>query len=803
MNILKLALATLAPALLAVSFFVVQRRTRFQKLSDRAQQGIIGVVFGLAAIGATEFGVPLNMAVVNVRTAAPMTAGLLFGPWAGIIAGILGGVERWFSVYWGGGMYTRLACTLATILAGFFAAFMRKYIFDNQRISGKAGFVLGLTMEVFHMLLVFLTNMSDIHTAFEVVDACATVMIPLNAISVALALSVVSRLKGEKKKYRKEEQQITQIFRRGLMQCVILAFAGTCLFTIVFQAKISNERVINVLKTELEDVSDSLQKLSDTTYQLYVRWIADDLSKLESVDAAHLKMVADDYSVSEIMIVDADGRVIMDQSGVEKEIHIPKEYILSAEAGIKLWDYGTSVLDTKVSMKYGGVPLEEGRVLLVGFGEKFVSEEIQSRMESMAENRQVGQNGFVMICDESWKIISDNQGHTGESAYSLGLMDEFVQEKKLNYTKYDQTSVTTMYRILPTVAGNYIVIAVYPDREESFASSTAVTITAYMEIVVFTILFINVYFMTKHVVVDNIHKINNSLTKITGGDLEEKADVRDNIEFASLTDDINSTVSTLKTYIEEAKARIDQELELAREIQLSALPSVFPPYPNRTEFDIYALMDTAKEVGGDFYDFCLLGNDRLYFLIADVSGKGIPAAMFMMNAKSVIKGLAESGLEVHDIFHQANEKLYEGNDAGMFVTAWIGILDLHTGQLNFANAGHNPPLVRRAGGTFEYLRTKPNIVLGVVKNVGYKKEELKLAPGDEMFLYTDGVTEAPDKYNELFQEERLQNILNQSQNEGVEQRCKNLLGEIEQFSDGVEQFDDITMLTVKLNHLDF
>lgn len=227
-----------------------------------------------------------------------------------------------------------------------------------------------------------------------------------------------------------------------------------------------------------------------------------------------------------------------------------------------------------------------------------------------------------------------------------------------------------------------------------------------MEFVVFGMLFIVVYFLIKKLIVDNMVKINRSLAKITNGNLDTVVDVRTNEEFASLSDDINSTVLTLKRYIAEAAARIDKELEFAKAIQHSAIPMVFPPYSAHGEFDIYATMDTAKEVGGDFYDFYFVGESKLGFLIADVSGKGIPAAMFMMTAKTLIKGYAESGKSVDEVFTIANAKLCESNEAGMFVTAWMGILDITTGLLEFANAGHNPPLVRHVDGTFEYLKSK-------------------------------------------------------------------------------------------------
>ena len=277
--------------------------------------------------------------------------------------------------------------------------------------------------------------------------------------------------------------------------------------------------------------------------------------------------------------------------------------------------------------------------------------------------------------------------------------------------------------------------------------------------------------------------------------------MRTNEEFASLSDDINQTVSTLKRYIAEAAARIDKELEFAKEIQYSALPSVFPPYPNRKDFEIYAHMITAKEVGGDFYDFYMLGDSTLAFMIADVSGKGIPAAMFMMQAKTIIKDLAESGLELPEVFATANKKLCENNDAGMFVTAWMGILDLKTGLLKFVNAGHNPPLVRQADGEFVYLKARSGMVLAGMDGIKYRQNELQLTPGDQIFLYTDGVTEATDKNNQLYGEERLLETVNRNIVMDTRKLCEAVKYDVDQFVGEAPQFDDITMLSVEIQYI--
>lgn len=247
------------------------------------------------------------------------------------------------------------------------------------------------------------------------------------------------------------------------------------------------------------------------------------------------------------------------------------------------------------------------------------------------------------------------------------------------------------------------------------------------------------------------------------------------------------------------RERMAVELSLATTIQENMLPNTFPPYPNRRDFDIFASMDAAKEVGGDFYDFYLLDNDRLVFLVADVSGKGIPAALFMMRAKMTIKSLAETGADVHTILSEANAKLCEGNEAGMFVTAWLGIVDMRTGLLSYANAGHNPPLLRNGQGSFEYLKTRANFVLAGMEGAPYRKHEIQLSPGDEIFLYTDGVTEATNAEQELFGEARLLAVLNDATAECVAEKCKRIKGAIDTFVGEAEQFDDITMLSLRFH----
>lgn len=242
--------------------------------------------------------------------------------------------------------------------------------------------------------------------------------------------------------------------------------------------------------------------------------------------------------------------------------------------------------------------------------------------------------------------------------------------------------------------------------------------------------------------------------------------------------------------------KTEAELNVASNIQRDMLPNIFPAFPDRSEFDVYATMDPAKEVGGDFYDFFMIDQTHLAVVIADVSGKGVPAALFMVIAKTIIRNQAQSSLSPAEIFTRANEQLCENNGEGLFVTAYLGILDLRTGVLTYANAGHNPPLIQQSGGRFEWLKLRPGFVLAGMEGMRYKEFQVTLKPGDCLFLYTDGVTEATNAALELYGEKRLEAVLNSDAAQGLapDQLLPYLKSQVDLFAAGAPQADDITML---------
>ncbi len=289
---------------------------------------------------------------------------------------------------------------------------------------------------------------------------------------------------------------------------------------------------------------------------------------------------------------------------------------------------------------------------------------------------------------------------------------------------------------------------------------------------------------------------------IGNGDLSHKIIVDSNDEIGELADTFNVMTDELQGYIENIKVitsqkeRIEVELKIANTIQLSMMPSDFP---DKEKFEIYANVKPAKSVGGDFYDFFYIDENHIAIVMADVSSKGIPAALFMVEAKNTIKEEAQRGNSPKIILENTNNKLCENNKANMFVTAFIGILDIRNGNFIYANAGHNPPLLRRNQKTFEYMKLKKNFILAGIDNIKYSEDVINLKSGDILYLYTDGVTEALNIQQELFSEVRLANCLNK-----IDPRIhlKDILNavsaEINKFSNGAEQADDITMLILRI-----
>ena len=285
--------------------------------------------------------------------------------------------------------------------------------------------------------------------------------------------------------------------------------------------------------------------------------------------------------------------------------------------------------------------------------------------------------------------------------------------------------------------------------------------------------------------------------------MEEEYRTGDEIEvlaesFSALSAKTLQYVDQVKRVTAE-KERIGAELTMANAIQRSQLPRLFPPFPNRHEFNLFATMKPAKEVGGDFYDFFMVDNDHVALVMADVSGKGVPAALFMMVTRMLIKSRLQSGESVAEALTNVNRQLCENNELGYFVTVWLAVLEISTGKGVAVNAGHEHPVLRRSDGKYELVLYRHSLAVAAMDGVRFRQHEFQLCPGDSFFVYTDGVTEATNGEHELFGTDRMLEALNKEPDAEPDQLLKNVMDDIHRFMDGEDQFDDITMMCLKYN----
>ena len=632
---------------------------------------LIGLIYGGAAVLSTHYGISFEGMIINLRDLGPLIAGFFFSPMAGVLAGLIGGIERYIAgTYFGVGEFTRIACSISTCLAGFVTLITNKTVFKGKKPSPHYSFLLGSTMEVFHMYVVFITHRDDMRMAFNVVKTCSGPMIIFSGIGLALVSILIQVMSGEWEnpfsKVTKEQVPVSKTFQYWLFIVTSIVIISSFIFSYLIQSQ-----------SAFQNKTDELTQAATQVKNQYM--------KGQPVSVSNSQIRYNIYS--------SDGT-----------------FIEGSDIGPKL-------------------------------GEDVV-------------------NGFREHLNDSY-------------------MGTYLGVESLIY-------VTEVY--------NYYTLVTAMDAEEVYWNRNAQAYEmALADILLFTVIYILIAYLVNQIVVINIQLINDSLGKITEGDLNEVVDVRSSSEFTSLSDDINQTVVTLKGYIAAAEKRIEEELSLAASIQESALPKVFA-FPDRNEFHLYASMNPAKEVGGDFYDFFFVDNDRLALVIADVSGKGIPAAMFMMRSKTTIRSLAETGASPSQIMYRANNMLCDGNDADMFVTVWIGVIDLNTGIMKCSNAGHEYPVIMRAGGDYEVLEDKHTLALAALPDAPSQEYEIEMKPGDRLFVYTDGVPEAAAKDDEQYGLQRLTEALNETKTYDVGKTLNIVAKSVDDFCNGAEQFDDITML---------
>ena len=644
----------------------------------------VGVIFGACSVASTHLGIDYNAMVLNVRDLGPMAAGLFFDPVSGIIAGVIGGVERFIAgTFWNIGSFTRFACSLSTLLAGFLSAVLHRWVYEGERPTVTQSFFLGAVMEVFHMYVVLISHRDDMAMAYAVVRECAVPMILFTGLGMLACSAVIRLLSHDTGKKRLivplQDTPVYLRFQRWLL--VITAFLFMVAFWIAYAFQTNRA---------YQDAAMNLE------YLVYTR-------------SAYYEGGGDLHTL-ELMMNETD-------------VTYPTFYIL--------WEKDGKTIHS--NSLYAGLPSLPADQALVQ--DHLDEVPFVCRLECMG--------GEEFLCTAS---------RLGEYYLLLALPTDSIYENRTN-------------NLYENVLSDFLI---------------------------FTVLYILIAVMVDKLVVRRLDSVNKSLHRITSGHLEEVVDVRSSSEFSMLSDDINETVTALRGYIDAAEKRMEEELRLASTIQEAALPRVFT-FP-REDFSIYALMTPARHVGGDFYDFFFISRNHFALVIADVSGKGVPAALFMMRAKTAIKNFARSGNTPASLLSSVNKTLCEGNDAEMFVSVWIGIIDLNTGIMNCANAGHEYPVLMRAGGEYELLKDKHGLVLAAMDSLPLRDYELRMNPGDRLFVYTDGVPEAINEAKEQYGTDRLTAKLNTLRESTEEETLNAVLEDIRGFADGVEQFDDITMI---------
>lgn len=800
-SFIKFASATILPVLATWVLYRYQLKNPQTGSKHLAWQLFVGVVYGCIAIYGTEVGINVFGTNVNVRDAAPVTAGLIFGGPAGILAGFIGGIERWIAVYWGAGNFTRSACTGATILAGYYAAFLHEFMFERKHPTWTFGAIIGIVIEVLHLTMILLSNSETPQNAYRVVSVVAGPLIACNSLSIALSLAVVAHMeRGEETGRRQRRTTITSAIQRVMLMSIGVALVVTMGIVALVQLNLSSVTTRNLLSLNVDDVVEEIGDASDERLMLYLTSLHSVFPDINDITSEELSQFAEDY-ITEISAINEKGIIFAStnpeyigfdmRSGRQSKEFV--DLVLEGPLTEYVQEYQPTAYDENVLRKYAAMKVSGGMIQIGLDGSRF-QDELREIAQKSAANRHVGSSGFLIITDEQGKVVSTSREMRTSAESVTDLIDQ-IDEHEPNVVFSYTFSGIPCYCLYDSAEG-FDAMALLPASEADFSRNFAMLISAFMEVIVFALLFGAIYFLVKRLVVDGIRRVNGRLEEITHGNLNVAVDVVENEEFASLSDGINTTVVALKNYIADAKARIEQDLEVASDIQQSALPSVFPPYPSHSDFNIYALMRAAKEVGGDFYDFYLIDDDHLVFLVADVSGKSIPGAMFMMRAKTVLKGYVESGLPIDEVFTKANAQLCEGNETSMFVTSWMAIIDLKTGHVQAANAGHNPPAISRGGAPFELLKLKPNLILGCMEGVAYRLHEFDLNPGDVLFLYTDGVVEANNTEAEQYGEERMLKALDDLRGSSTYELCHGLLADVDGFVGDADQFDDITMLAL-------
>ena len=425
--------------------------------------------------------------------------------------------------------------------------------------------------------------------------------------------------------------------------------------------------------------------------------------------------------------------------------------------------------------------------------------ELDSIIASVAEIKPTP-NSFALFADKEHDYIiasSDpylnNEELVGKSTSSLPWYNDNL--KQITYFDYKNKRYVPYVKTLD----NGMILIVNIPKHELFKVLYKHVLLLFAGLMLISLLISALLYKVLQKYINSpIDKLTGIANQISNGDLDVKIKIDKPEEFAKLADTFNNMSVDIKNITRE-REKIESELSVAKAIQSSSLPNIFPPFPENNQFDIYAGMEAAREVGGDFYDFYFIDDTHFMFVVADVSGKGVPAALFMMTVKTLINYVAQTVHDPEEMMRTVNSKICSNNKQGFFVTLLAGVVDIETGEMSLVNCGHNPPIIKQGDSKYKYLETEHNIVLGAFKDATFKTEKFKLSKGDTIILYTDGITEAMNSSDAMYGEARLLDTVNSIEYTDIYDLQNSIKQDVKDFTHGFPQSDDMTMLIYRYN----
>jgi len=796
-NILKITFSTIIVLLMSL---LIKHFYNKIKIKDIYKKTIIGVLFGITSIVCSLLSAKTNNGnYISLNYSAVLIGGLMFGGPVGIISGLFSAIERFFAVYYGALAETRIALSITLSFSGILSTLLNSLAKEDKKFKWYYTIIMYLVCESFGSLLTFLTNMNDLSLAYGIVRNSSILNIIINIpciIIICLSNLFIFKEISFKRDKTKSIHSKVQI---NLGLSMIVGLIAVISIASVVLDNISKESVKSTIDMSLKDTIDNVKSDIDSEIVTRFKKFSNNLKQFAihiTADASSLESTATLNGFSNATIFNKDGSIFLSTDSHINSLDNISDFELKFEpiGEDETIQYGYQYIEGKngyfeyICQRYS--KSKDDLYLIGEVGEVIYQGMIEESLEKGIASRHLGEEGIILVANSINTVLS--------SPISLEDNSVDVSNIKANELSVSMLNGVENYSYLVSYAG-YKFVGLMNKEANDLNKNISIYITSYTALLVFFILYLIIYYSIKGSVIKPLVRVNNSLDKICEGNLDEKVNEISSKELKSLSEDINQTVDSLKEYMGKEAKMIRKELSFAKQIQYSALPSTFPPFPSYKEFELYASMNAAKEVGGDFYDFYLVDDRHLCILIADVSGKGVPAALFMMQSKSIIKSYMESKIPLEQAINQANKKICETNSANMFVTVWCGVIDLDSGILEYVNAGHNQPLIKNGTNEFKFLECKAGFVFGVMDMINYKSQKIQLEKGSLIYLYTDGVTEATNTNLELFGNDRMLNSANDNIYADVSEFCNNMTKCINDFTDGAEQSDDITQLYFKYN----